>query len=304
MKILVIPDVHQTTAWQKLLKNTKLLSKYDKVIQLGDWFDNWKPNWKDNAPIRNFNLAVDISKNNPKFDVLLGNHDFSYISEQHCSGYQANFAKEIYKAIFEAAPYVNVAKEYDGWVFSHAGISCSWMNMHNLTSVDQINDVFHNVTIPFYKASKDFKNTKTKCVNLTTAIRNWLTKDERISKGWTYSERENVIYDFAINEAKRVFNTDDIEKIKRAMSHAHSFEFNGVDCYGDDTWQTPIWIRPNSLLSNMYFDKQVVGHTEYEKVVDITENGNRLVVVDSPNHDFYVELDTETNEVKKIEEVK
>ena len=49
-----------------------------------------------------------------------------------------------------------------------------------------------------------------------------------------------------------------------------AFEFNGFDGYGDDTCQTPIWIRPKSLMQvNKNHDKglrekyiQVVGHTQ------------------------------------------
>lgn len=37
---------------------------------------------------------------------------------------------------------------------------------------------------------------------------------------------------------------------------------------GDEITQGPLWIRPESLLQDAYFQKQVVGHTEmclYEK---------------------------------------
>jgi predicted MPP superfamily phosphohydrolase len=53
-----------------------------------------------------------------------------------------------------------------------------------------------------------------------------------------------------------------------------SFIFNGYDSSGDDINQTPIWIRPNSLiLSNKRHKKglkkeyiQIVGHTQMKKV--------------------------------------
>ena len=49
-----------------------------------------------------------------------------------------------------------------------------------------------------------------------------------------------------------------------------SFDFNGFEATGDNTTQTPIWIRPRSLMSvNKKHDKglknhyiQVVGHTQ------------------------------------------
>ena len=53
-----------------------------------------------------------------------------------------------------------------------------------------------------------------------------------------------------------------------------SFDFNGMDPYGDNTYQTPIWIRPRSLMAvNKRHDKglkkkyiQIVGHTQVNKL--------------------------------------
>ena len=53
-----------------------------------------------------------------------------------------------------------------------------------------------------------------------------------------------------------------------------SFDFNGTDPYGDNTYQTPIWIRPKSLMAvNKKHDKglkkkyiQIVGHTQVKKL--------------------------------------
>lgn len=53
-----------------------------------------------------------------------------------------------------------------------------------------------------------------------------------------------------------------------------SFDFNGMDPYGDNTYQTPLWIRPRSLMAvNKKHDKglkkkyiQIVGHTQVKKL--------------------------------------
>lgn len=49
-----------------------------------------------------------------------------------------------------------------------------------------------------------------------------------------------------------------------------SFLFNGVDPYGNDTYQTPVWIRPAGLMkANGTFKKdiiQIVGHTRMKKI--------------------------------------
>jgi len=53
-----------------------------------------------------------------------------------------------------------------------------------------------------------------------------------------------------------------------------AFDFNGFDAHGDNTTQTPIWIRPRSLMSaNKKHSKglkndyiQIVGHTQMRKL--------------------------------------
>ena len=53
-----------------------------------------------------------------------------------------------------------------------------------------------------------------------------------------------------------------------------AFEFNGLDSYGDNSTQTPIWIRPRSLMSsNKKHEKglkkdyiQIVGHTGMRRI--------------------------------------
>lgn len=53
-----------------------------------------------------------------------------------------------------------------------------------------------------------------------------------------------------------------------------SFFFNGSDPYGDDVTQSPVWVRPASLMKNAYryeTIKQVVGHTTVRKL-EITKD--------------------------------
>jgi hypothetical protein len=71
-----------------------------------------------------------------------------------------------------------------------------------------------------------------------------------------------------------------------------AFEFNGLDSSGDNACQTPIWIRPRSLMSiNKRHAKglrkdyiQIVGHTQMRKL-DIEDNdkftGGRYYFIDT-----------------------
>lgn len=71
-----------------------------------------------------------------------------------------------------------------------------------------------------------------------------------------------------------------------------AFEFNGFDAYGNNITQTPIWIRPESLMkSNKKHDKslkkkyiQVVGHTQMRKIdIDGSDKftGGRYYFIDT-----------------------
>jgi hypothetical protein len=83
------------------------------------------------------------------------------------------------------------------------------------------------------------------------------------------------------DESGHNWNIDTMDGIKHVVELINDhlkfkpsiFEFNGFNGYGDDTWQTPIWIRPNSLMkSNKKNPKlkkniiQVVGHTQVKDI--------------------------------------
>ena len=78
-----------------------------------------------------------------------------------------------------------------------------------------------------------------------------------------------------------------------------AFRFRGADIYGDDPRNGPLWIRPNSLMSDPYIDNdgfvwdQVVGHTRTiaPSIMNITDTA-RLYVMDCiTTHYLKEELD-------------
>lgn len=61
-------------------------------------------------------------------------------------------------------------------------------------------------------------------------------------------------------------STDNIFDLNRNIQDQfkykpNSFEHNGYEEYGDHVTSSPIWIRPNSLISNYVDYIQIVGHT-------------------------------------------
>ena len=60
------------------------------------------------------------------------------------------------------------------------------------------------------------------------------------------------------------------------------FTYIGGDWYGDSVYSSPIWVRPNSLLSDMYVDEegvkwtQIVGHTHNNSPICYFEENNKV----------------------------
>jgi len=86
-----------------------------------------------------------------------------------------------------------------------------------------------------------------------------------------------------------------------------TFIFNGTDSYGDDVYQTPIWIRPRSLMKDSKEIKkdiiQVVGHTQQNQIdIKGKATGGRYFFIDtlgtSGEYLIYEDEKFNTNSVK------
>lgn len=135
MKILVIPDIHQTEHYKKPLK--ELYDSVDKVIFLGDYFDFHDPEGvvDTSKAIENFNDICKLAKDNPdKVDALIGNHDDEYITDDMTNTYQYHNETLIGKAILSNLDVLKVAVMYDDWLFSHAGVSDVFLYLNGLAT--------------------------------------------------------------------------------------------------------------------------------------------------------------------------
>lgn len=299
MKVLVIPDIHQTTTWQKLFEYD-IAKDADAIVQLGDWFDTWKPDWKDNAPIKNFEKAFELKEEYPNFHILIGNHDMSYVLHDGCSGYQSSHAYEIQKAIMSHVDKMDVGVALDGWVFSHAGFSMTWMHNKGFASVSQVNKTFHDI-VNFLKFDKEFSDGNK--LRPSMAIRRAISKDDFYSAHKDLQDEAKALLPKIKEEVKKFTGKDfsDIELDMFVQTTLNTFRFSGNNCYGDDVTQGPLWIRPASLLSDMFFDKQCVGHTEvYDCPESYYDYQSNLLVVDNRKHDTFFILDTEHSTWEKI----
>lgn len=85
-------------------------------------------------------------------------------------------------------------------------------------------------------------------------------------------------------------------------------QFNGRNGYGDDTWQTPIWIRPSSLMKvnrDTLREKviQIVGHTGQNQIdIEGKSTGGRYYFIDTQgtSHECLVIEDGVVSALKMI----
>lgn len=140
MKVLVVGDTHGNLTPLKIAKNN--ICKVDKVIFTGDYIDSFDNDWSTQRLV--LEKIFEFKKQNQdKVELLIGNHDLSYYSKQLCSGHQFEYENEIYEFIkehfLEFRPFVRI----DNWLFSHAGISASWMEDCDFSSLQQAEEAFY-----------------------------------------------------------------------------------------------------------------------------------------------------------------
>lgn len=211
MKTIAIGDVHGRSLWKLIVHQ----ENPDRVIFIGDYFDSF--NIKGEDQLNNFLDIIEYKKSSGKEVIMLiGNHDYHYfpeIGDTGTSGYQRIFKHQIEPTIDANREHLQMAYQFDEYLFSHAGVSSKFMDSvfgtdgwKIETMVDQINELFK------YKP---------------------LT--------------------FGFGEAVSV----------KKLSY--------LDPYGDNEEQSPIWIRPRSLMAanKDTLRKQViqiVGHTQVKKL--------------------------------------
>jgi len=183
MRLIAIGDTHGNCDWEKIVAK----ETFDKVVFVGDYFDT-HDDISPEQQKQNFKNLINHKKANmDKVVLLIGNHDYHYLSSvnETYSGHQSWQAFDI-RELLQAAIDANLMQMCFVWqniIFSHAGVTKTWCK-NNLVQAEFIED-----------------------------------------------------------------SINDLFKYK-----PHAFKFtSGKNCspYGDDVEQSPIWVRPNSLLQDM-----------------------------------------------------
>jgi hypothetical protein len=137
IKVAVIPDIHGSTEWKKIKDR---LDEFDKIVFLGDFFDSWTNIWPDQG--ENFKEIIELKKIYPdKIELLLGNHDTQYIHGWRCSGHQEDRKLEIKGILGENKDLFSIVFIYKNWIFSHAGVSQTWLDNWEIKP-EEINDLY------------------------------------------------------------------------------------------------------------------------------------------------------------------
>ena len=82
------------------------------------------------------------------------------------------------------------------------------------------------------------------------------------------------------------------------------FDHCSLSPEGDDTSEGCLWVRPNSLILDMAYNKQVVGHTEAGLLLVKNGKSRELLVVDSPEHDKVVKIIDGNLHVEDVRELR
>jgi predicted phosphodiesterase len=143
MKTISIGDIHGRTFWKFLD-----ISKYDKVIFVGDYVDSFPYN--DEQILGNLLDIIELKKTYPdKVVLLLGNHDIQYMFLDEgfgCSGFRPSMAASL-KAVFNDNKHLfQMAYQHFNYIWTHAGIAEKWY-MYNLKEILNFKEKFECVDL-------------------------------------------------------------------------------------------------------------------------------------------------------------
>jgi len=140
MKILAVGDVH--TKQFVIDRVEKLLPKYDRVIFVGDYADDFGKDGLESIDTWH-RLFMLQQANEDKVKLVLGNHDFIYVNKTPSlqSGYNAVTQLSInapaYKYLKDWLLGLPITLEEDGVTFSHAGIAHGWNGTNEMDDLWQ-----------------------------------------------------------------------------------------------------------------------------------------------------------------------
>ena len=156
MKTVILGDTHGRDYWKGIVAS----ESPDRVIFIGDYFDSF-----DNTAVEqmhNFKEIIDWKQSGQsEVIMLIGNHDYHYMRgvSQYYSGYQSGARPAIEQLLYDNKQHMQMAYGMNGFIFSHAGVSSDWLQIHGYDNesnlVDWINDMWKYKPNVFGFAGRD-----------------------------------------------------------------------------------------------------------------------------------------------------
>jgi UDP-2,3-diacylglucosamine pyrophosphatase LpxH len=156
MKTVILGDTHGRPHWKQIVAS----ESPDRVIFIGDYFDSF-----DNTAVEqmhNFKEIIDWKQSGQsEVIMLIGNHDYHYMRgvSQYYSGYQSGARPAIEQLLDDNKQHMQVAYGMNGFIFSHAGVSSDWLQIHGYDNesnlIDWINDMWKYKPNVFGFAGRD-----------------------------------------------------------------------------------------------------------------------------------------------------
>lgn len=135
-------------------------------------------------------------------------------------------------------------------------------------------------------------------LQIAVKIDNWVFSHAGFSKTWF--ENTKIGYDIIFQRENIELPNDPVDFVNWMWRDDKDIRMLNFSDYcwnptGDSQTSPCTWIRPRSLLLDMYYPNQIVGHTEVktDKPLWIKNKEENLIIVDSPDHDKYLILNTE-----------
>lgn len=117
-----------------MIKNNTLV--FDKVIFLGDYIDGFVES--DQDMLYCLEKVIELKKlYKDKIILLLANHEFSYLGYP-CSGHRFHIEDKINNILSENKHLFQICYAINDVIFSHAGLTNSWINKYLNHSLDDI----------------------------------------------------------------------------------------------------------------------------------------------------------------------
>ena len=276
MRVGVLPDAHGNDiilkSWDKLKT-----AKVDEIVCLGDYVDSHKEENTWNTKQKKLLNEILKRKEESKIPVklLLGNHDFSYITkygaDSNVSGHQFYVAADIQEFFDKHFDSFQMIEIVDNWIFSHAGVTQNWLDtpLGNYYERDVIEgkDVFWKLE----DVNKAFKAKQLKYFNHNSF--DPYGDDE--SEGCLWIRCPSLI-------------RFGIEGYNQCVGHTSLTE-DSMNYWG---------LEDRVVDAKDWYDKKKFYKYQYEAENEPKNLDCKYAFIDSPENNFYAIIDTVTNEVE------